>query len=109
MHLARHIRERWLEMYTATHCREGGADAPTTWALHYANSTHKLAQFRTQLETKATTKPKIIVIASKFVEQYDLSRRGRVKCEEALSGAANNRLQRPCGRAGGLSETRNAI
>ena len=84
-------------------------NAQTTRDPHYASSTEKLAQFQMQLETKATTKPKIVVIASKVAEQYHLARRGRVTCEEALRGAATDRLLWRCGRAGGLSETRDAI
>ena len=66
--------------------RTSPRNAQTTRDPHYANSTKKLAQFQLQLETKATTKPKIVVIASKVAEQYHLARRGRVTCEEALRG-----------------------
>ena len=96
-------------MAKIAHTRTSPRHAQTTRDLHYANSTKKLARFQVQLETKAPTKPKIIVIASKIAEQYHLARRGRVTCEEALGGAANDRLQRPYGRADGLSETRDAV
>ena len=73
-------------MAKIAHTRTSPRHAQTTRDLHYANSTKKLAQFQLQLETKATTKPKIVVIASKVAEQYHLARRGRVTCEEALRG-----------------------
>ena len=91
--------------------RTSPRNAQTTRDPHYANSTKKLAQFQMQLETKATTKPKIVVIASKVAEQYHLARRGRVTCEEALRGLltiAYVRDARTCGtfesgRNGGLA------
>ena len=73
-------------MAKIAHTHTSPRNAQTTRDPHYANSTKNLAQFQLQLETKATTKPKIVVIASKVAEQYHLARRGRVTCEEALRG-----------------------
>ena len=96
--------------YTPQHtAEEGGDDASTTRDLHYAGATKNLAQLQMQLETKATTKPKVIVIAAKVAEQFHLARRGRVKREKAPARGCYYRLWSSCGRAGGLFETQDAI